>query len=101
MGEAVKLTPNGESPIRLKTSLTVWVFYSSDAFHLHISHELSKCQSISFEMISFHGLVVGNLAHFAPPDLIFVETGPNWAQKIVELQQFEAPKPMRAAMMPH
>ncbi|KFI09223.1 CpaE family protein [Vibrio coralliilyticus] len=92
MGEAVKLTPNGESPIRLKTSLTVWVFYSSDAFHLHISHELSKCQSISFEMISFHGLVVGNLAHFSPPDLIFVETGPNWAQKIVELQQFEAPE---------
>lgn len=91
MGEAVKLTPNGDCPIRLKTNLTIWVFYSSDAFHLHISHELSKCQSVSFEMISFHGLVVSNLAHFSPPDLIFVETGPNWAQKIVELQQYEAP----------
>ena len=56
-----------------------------------MSHELSKCQSASFEMISFHGLVVGNLAHFSPPDLIFVETGPNWAQKIVELQQYENP----------
>ncbi|MFM2588996.1 CpaE family protein [Vibrio sp. TBV020] len=92
MGEAVKLTPNGDSPIRLKTNLTIWVFYSSDAFHLHISHELSKCQSVNFEMISFHGLVVANLAHFSPPDLIFVETGPNWAQKIVELQQYEAPE---------
>lgn len=91
MGEAVKLTPNGDRPIRLKTNLTIWVFYSSDAFHLHMSHELSKCQSASFEMISFHGLVVGNLAHFSPPDLIFVETGPNWAQKIVELQQYENP----------
>ena len=91
MGEAVKIAPSGASPIRLKTNLTIWVFYSSDAFHLHISHELSKCQSISYEMISFHGLVVANLAHFSPPDLIFVETGPNWAQKIVELQQYEAP----------
>lgn len=91
MGEAVKLSPSGESPIRLKTNLTIWVFYSSDAFHLHISHELSKCQSVTFEMISFHGLVVANLAHFSPPDLIFVETGPNWAQKIVELQQYESP----------
>ncbi|MCG9575035.1 AAA family ATPase [Vibrio tubiashii] len=92
MGEAVKITPNGSAPLRLKTNLTIWVFYSSDAFHLHISHELSKCQSISYEMISFHGLVVGNLAHFSPPDLIFVETGPNWAQKIVELQNYEAPE---------
>ncbi|WP_159738591.1 AAA family ATPase [Vibrio atypicus] len=92
MGEAVQIAPGGGSaPIRLKTNLTIWVFYSSDAFHLHISDELSKCQSISFEMISFHGLVVANLAQFSPPDLIFVETGPNWAQKIVELQQFEAP----------
>ncbi|KJY85013.1 type II secretion protein [Vibrio galatheae] len=92
MGEAVKITPNGSAPLRLKTNLTIWVFYSSDAFHLHISHELSKCQSISYEMISFHGLVVGNLAHFSPPDLIFVETGPNWAQKIVELQNYESPE---------
>tara|TARA_Y100001960_G_C14775251_1_gene882728 strand:- start:1172 stop:2398 length:1227 start_codon:yes stop_codon:yes gene_type:complete len=92
MGEAVQIAPGGNSPpIRLKTNLTIWVFYSSDAFHLHISHELSKCQSISYEMISFHGLVVSNLAQFSPPDLIFVETGPNWAQKIVELQQFESP----------
>lgn len=92
MGEAVTLTTHGDQPIRLKTNLTVWVFYLSDAFHLHISHELSKCPSVSFEMISFHGLVVGNLAHFSPPDLIFVETGPNWAQKIVELQQYEGPE---------
>lgn len=92
MGEAVKITPNESTPLRLKTNLTIWVFYSSDAFHLHISHELSKCQSISYEMISFHGLVVSNLAHFSPPDLIFVETGPNWAQKIVELQHYEAPE---------
>lgn len=93
MGEAVKITPEkSHSQLRLKTNLTVWVFYSSDAFHLHMSHELSKCQSLNYELLSFHGLIVSNLAHFAPPDLIFVETGPNWAQKIVELQNYEAPE---------
>ncbi|OIQ25671.1 AAA family ATPase [uncultured Vibrio sp.] len=91
MGEAVKLTRNDGEQIRLKTSLNVWVFYSSDRFQLHISQELAKCQSISFETISLHSLVVANLAQFTAPDLIFVETGPNWAQKIVELQQYEGP----------
>ncbi|MCK6262463.1 AAA family ATPase [Vibrio sp. ZSDE26] len=91
MGEAVKLTRNDDNQIRLKTSLNIWVFYSSDRFQLHISQELAKCQSISFETISLHSLVVANLAQFNAPDLIFVETGPNWAQKIVELQQYEAP----------
>ncbi|MGD8109762.1 AAA family ATPase [Vibrio sp. TRT 17S01] len=91
MGEAVKLTRNDENRLRLKTNLSIWVFYSSDRFHMHISHELGKCKSINFEAISFHSLVVSNLAQFSPPDLIFVETGPNWAQKIVELQTYEGP----------
>ncbi len=91
MGEAVKLTRNDSGGFRLKTNLTIWVFYSSDRFHLHISQELAKCPNISFETISFHSLVVANLTHFTPPDLIFVETGPNWAQKVMELQHYEAP----------
>ncbi|WGV99764.1 AAA family ATPase [Vibrio sp. YMD68] len=91
MGEAVELTRNDGSQIRLKTNLNVWIFYSSDRFQLHISQELAHCQSISFETISLHNLVVANLAQFTPPDLIFVETGPNWAQKIIELQQYEGP----------
>ncbi len=91
MGEAVKLNMNESGSFRLKTNLTIWVFYSSDRFHLHISQELSKCPNVSFETISFHSLIVANLAHFTPPDLIFVETGPNWAQKVMELQNYDAP----------
>ncbi|MCL9781426.1 AAA family ATPase [Vibrio sp. S4M6] len=91
MGEAVKLSRNEENTLRLKTNLSIWVFYSSDQFRTHISNELSNCESITFETISLHSLVVSNLSQFNPPDLIFVETGPNWAQKIVELQQYEGP----------
>ena len=92
MGEAVTLNSNSHNHFRLKTNLTVWVFYSSDRFHLHISQELANCDNLSFETISLHSLVVANLAHFSPPDLIFVETGPNWAQKVMELQHYEAPQ---------
>jgi len=87
----VKLSMNEENTLRLKTNLSIWIFYSSDQFRTHISNELSHCESISFETISLHSLVVSNLSQFTPPDLIFVETGPNWAQKIVELQQYEGP----------
>lgn len=92
MGEAVQIMPKGETQMRLKTNLTIWVLYASDAFRLHISHELSRCSSVSIEMMALQTLEVVNLANFSPPDLIFVETGQNWAQKIVELQSYEAPE---------
>ncbi|EKO3406916.1 AAA family ATPase [Vibrio fluvialis] len=92
MGEAVKLSRGDSSNIRLKTSLSVWVLYSSDRFKLHMMSELSKSHSISFEVISLHGVMSESFKHFSPPDLIFVETGPNWAQKVIELQNYESPE---------
>ncbi|MCG6267682.1 AAA family ATPase [Vibrio furnissii] len=92
MGEAVKLSRGDSSNLRLKTSLSVWVLYSSDQFKLHMMSELSKCHSISFEVISLHGVMSDSFKHFSPPDLIFVETGPNWAQKVIELQNYESPE---------
>ncbi|EKO3977681.1 AAA family ATPase [Vibrio fluvialis] len=92
MGEAVKLSRGDSSNIRLKTSLSVWVLYSSDRFKLHMMSELSKCHSISYEVISLHGVMCESFKHFSPPDLIFVETGPNWAQKVIELQNYESPE---------
>ncbi|EKO3412798.1 AAA family ATPase [Vibrio fluvialis] len=92
MGEAVKLSRGDSSNIRLKTSLSVWVLYSSDRFKLHMMSELSKCHSISYEVISLHGVMSESFKHFSPPDLIFVETGPNWAQKVIELQNYESPE---------
>ncbi|MBL4305035.1 AAA family ATPase [Vibrio fluvialis] len=92
MGEAVKLSRGDSNNIRLKTSLSVWVLYSSDRFKLHMMSELSKSHSISYEVISLHGVMSESFRHFSPPDLIFVETGPNWAQKVIELQNYESPE---------
>lgn len=91
MGEAVKLSRSNSNNIRLKTNLSVWVLYSSDAFKLHMMNELSLCPSLSFEVISLHGVMADSFKNFTPPDLIFVETGPNWAQKVVELQNYDGP----------
>lgn len=91
MGEAVKLSRSDSNNIRLKTNLSVWVLYSSDAFKLHMMNELSLCPSLSFEVISLHGVMADSFKNFTPPDLIFVETGPNWAQKVVELQNYDGP----------
>jgi len=91
MGEAVKLSRSGSSNIRLKTKLSVWVLYSSDEFKLHMMNELPQCSSLSFEIISLHGVSADSFKNFIPPDLIFVETGPNWPQKVVELQNYDGP----------
>ncbi len=91
MGEAVKLSRSDSNNIRLKTNLSIWVLYSSDAFKLHMMNELSQSPSLSYEVISLHGVMSDSFKNFTPPDLIFVETGPNWAQKVVELQNYDGP----------
>ncbi len=91
MGEAVKLSRSDSNNIRLKTNLSIWVLYSSDAFKLHMMNELPQCPSLNFEVISLHSVMAESFKNFTPPDLIFVETGPNWAQKVVELQNYDGP----------
>ncbi|WP_168796951.1 AAA family ATPase [Vibrio sp. H11] len=91
MGETVKLSRSDNLNIRLKTNLSIWILYSSDRFKLHMQQELSLCNNVSFETFSLHGVISDSFKNFSAPDLIFVETGPNWAQKIVELQGYENP----------
>ncbi|MCX9564790.1 type II secretion protein, partial [Vibrio cholerae] len=53
--------------------------------------QLKLCKNLSFDLISLSNVNVSGLTHLTPPDLIFVETGPNWAQKVLALQEYEAP----------
>lgn len=46
MGEAVKITPNENDITRLRTNLKVWLIYSTDGFHSHMSQELHKCRNV-------------------------------------------------------
>ncbi len=42
MGEAIKITPNenDKDMTRLRTNLKVWLVYSTDAFHSHMSQDV-------------------------------------------------------------
>lgn len=87
MGETIQLSRGDNSNIRLKTNLFIWVLYSSEKFKLHMQGELSLCKSLSYEVISLNDVSSEKVKNASLPDLIFVETGPGWAQKVVELQQ--------------
>lgn len=87
MGETIQLARGDNSHLRLKTNIFIWVLYASENFKLHMQAELSQCMSISYEAISLNDAMSDKVKNLALPDLIFVETGPGWAQKVVELQQ--------------
>ncbi len=53
MGEAIKITPNenDKDMTRLRTNLKVWLVYSTDAFHSHMSQELKKMPKCSCDLV--------------------------------------------------
>lgn len=87
MGETIQLSRSESRNLRLKTNLYIWVLYSSESFKLHMQAELSQCVNISYDSISLTDVTSDRLKSSSLPDLIFVETGSGWAQKVVELQQ--------------
>ncbi|EKO3798210.1 AAA family ATPase [Vibrio harveyi] len=89
MGETVFMQPESEPTTnRLKTNLKVWVVYSSEAFHLHMKSELAKCRNLHLDFCSLNNVSETFLHNLAAPDLIFVEAGDGWAQKMQEMQQY-------------
>lgn len=91
MAEALKLTTEADERPRLRTNLVVWVFYMSESFLNHITTQLKKCDNIHCESVSLMNVSLVELSKLAPPDIIFVETGEHWAQRVVELQNSETP----------
>lgn len=87
MGETIQLARGDNSHVRLKTNILIWVLYSSEQFKLHMQSELSQCAGIGYEAISLNDVMSEKVRSLPLPDLIFVETGQGWAQKVVELQQ--------------
>ena len=91
MGEAIKITPNenDKDMARLRTNLKVWLVYSTDAFHSHMSQELKKCRNVHVTSFSLAAMSEEYLKSADVPELIFVEAHGNWAQKMVELQGYD------------
>ncbi|HCH2617411.1 TPA: AAA family ATPase [Vibrio parahaemolyticus] len=69
----------------LKTNLIVWVVYSTSNFKLHIADELSGCVNVNVDWIELDLFNIDLVKSKSIPDLIYIETGENWAQKVAHV----------------
>ncbi|HHG3072017.1 TPA: AAA family ATPase [Vibrio parahaemolyticus] len=76
---------NDETYKSLKTNLIVWVVYSTSNFKLHIADELSGCVNVNVDWIELDLFNIDLVKSKSIPDLIHIETGENWAQKVAHV----------------
>ncbi|HHB9286807.1 TPA: AAA family ATPase [Vibrio parahaemolyticus] len=76
---------NDETYKSLKTNLIVWVVYSTSNFKLHIADELSGCVNANVDWIELDLFNIDLVKSKSIPDLIYIETGENWAQKVAHV----------------
>ncbi len=76
---------NDETYKSLKTNLIVWVVYSTSNFKLHIADELSGCVNVNVDWIELDLFNIDFVKSKSIPDLIYIETGENWAQKVAHV----------------
>ncbi|PMH41239.1 type II secretion protein [Vibrio sp. 10N.286.49.B3] len=89
MSESVLSMANKQGKIRLKTNLTVWILYSSDAFQSHIKSELEKCNNMNLNLVPMDSVTASKFKSFSPPDLIVVEAQELWAESIIKMHGFD------------
>ncbi|MDF5323574.1 AAA family ATPase [Vibrio parahaemolyticus] len=76
---------NDETYKSLKTNLIVWVVYSTSNFKLHIADELSGCVNVNVDWIELDLFNIELVKSKSIPDLIYIETGENWAKKVAHV----------------
>ncbi|EIA1341476.1 AAA family ATPase [Vibrio parahaemolyticus] len=76
---------NDETYKSLKTNLIVWVVYSTSNFKLHIADELSGCVNVNVDWIELDLFNIDLVKSKSIPDLIYIETEENWAQKVAHV----------------
>ncbi|EGQ9271847.1 AAA family ATPase [Vibrio parahaemolyticus] len=76
---------NDETYKSLKTNLIVWVVYSTSNFKLHIADELSGCVNVNVDWIELDLFNIDLVKSKSIPDLIYIETGENWAKKVAHV----------------
>ncbi len=89
MSDIKSLPQDATSPFRLKTPLTVWVIFFDEEFKLHIAHELTNCLGVSFEFLAMGKISADIFRSNDLPDILFVQTGTGWAEKVIGLQELD------------
>ncbi|RIZ57065.1 AAA family ATPase [Vibrio sp. PID23_8] len=73
----------------LKTNINIWVINATSTFKAHIEAELSNCININVEWLDLSKVVTTSLANMKTPDVIYIEAGDGWAQKIAHIYSSE------------
>lgn len=73
----------------LKTNITVWVIYETSEFKINMESELSKCVNINIEWLDLGKITVTSLGERRTPDVIYIEAGSSWAQKLSHIYSSE------------
>ncbi len=76
---------NEDTYKNLKTNLIVWVVYSTSNFKVHLTNELSQCVNVNIEWIELSLFNLDLVKNKQIPDLIYIETGESWAQKVAHV----------------
>ncbi|MFH4413817.1 AAA family ATPase [Vibrio diabolicus] len=69
----------------LKTNLIVWIVYSTSNFKINIADELSECVNLNIDWIELESFNLDFVKNKQIPDLIYIETGESWAQKVAHV----------------
>ncbi|GAB7219396.1 AAA family ATPase [Vibrio comitans] len=85
MSEVVHMDANDDFRLALKSQVSVWVVYSTTTFKEHIESELTKCTNAFAEYIILNQFSSDKLKERVSPDLIFIQSSGDWAQKLTEL----------------
>ncbi|EPO0009930.1 TPA: AAA family ATPase [Vibrio alginolyticus] len=76
---------DNETHKSLKTNLIIWIVYSTSNFKIHIADELSRCVNINIDWIELDTFNLDFVKNKQVPDLIYIETGESWAQKVAHV----------------
>ena len=70
---------------KLKTSLSLMIVYSSVGLKNHLQELLSQCPNVQLNCIELSEFELGCMKSHALPDLIYIEVGDHWAQKVTDV----------------
>ncbi|MGR5449461.1 AAA family ATPase [Vibrio sp. PNB22_3_1] len=87
MGEAIPMPRGIRGNTQLESTLVVWLLHANEIFKQHIQTELMSCPSVQLQVMSVGQLKQLEQTPMPMPDLIFVETGPQWVEIITQAQQ--------------
>ncbi|WP_423839802.1 AAA family ATPase [Vibrio mytili] len=77
------------STYSLKANINIWVIYATAEFKSHMDLELSKCVNVNRELLDLNKVAVTSLGDRRTPDVIYIEAGSNWAQRVAHIYSNE------------